>query len=141
MYSYYALKAMHYRVPRFVSMAITVAQLSQMVAGCAVNLWAYQVSIHHQQQLSFFLLLFFLAYPNGKSRESGGGAAVCCTHTHTQNFDIFARIQLALWPTYRPGKEKVVRGATKSFDSSDKTSDDLEEVDNNIWVLFFFFFL
>lgn len=45
MYSYYALKAMHYRVPRFVSMAITVAQLSQMVAGCAVNLWAYQVSI------------------------------------------------------------------------------------------------
>ena len=60
MYSYYALKAMHYRVPRFVSMAITVAQLSQMVAGCAVNLWAYQVSIHHHQQLSFFLLLFFL---------------------------------------------------------------------------------
>jgi hypothetical protein len=44
MYSYYALKAMNYRVPRFVSMAITVAQLSQMVGGCAVNLWAYQVS-------------------------------------------------------------------------------------------------
>ena len=43
MYSYYALKAMHYRIPRFVSMAITVAQLTQMVGGCAVNLWAYQV--------------------------------------------------------------------------------------------------
>jgi elongation of very long chain fatty acids protein 6 len=46
MYSYYALKAMNYRVPRFVSMAITVAQLSQMVGGCAVNLWAYQVSCY-----------------------------------------------------------------------------------------------
>ena len=45
MYSYYALKAMHYRVPRFVSMTITVAQLTQMVVGCAVILWAYQVSI------------------------------------------------------------------------------------------------
>lgn len=44
MYSYYALKAMHYRIPRFVSMVITVAQLTQMVGGCAVNLWAYQVS-------------------------------------------------------------------------------------------------
>ena len=44
MYSYYALKAMHYRVPRFISMVITAAQLAQMVAGCAVNLWAYQVS-------------------------------------------------------------------------------------------------
>jgi hypothetical protein len=44
MYSYYALKAMNYRVPRFVSMAIMVAQLSQMAGGCAVNLWAYQVS-------------------------------------------------------------------------------------------------
>ena len=44
MYSYYALKAMHYRVPRFVSMVITTAQLMQMVLGCAVNLWAYQVS-------------------------------------------------------------------------------------------------
>lgn len=43
MYSYYALKAMCVRVPRFISMAITVAQLAQMVAGCAVNLWAYQV--------------------------------------------------------------------------------------------------
>lgn len=51
MYSYYALKAMHYRIPRFVSMAITVAQLTQMVGGCAVNLWAYQVSFRPVQSL------------------------------------------------------------------------------------------
>ena len=44
MYSYYALKAMRYRVPQFVSMVITTAQLVQMVVGCAVNLWAYQVT-------------------------------------------------------------------------------------------------
>lgn len=55
MYSYYALKAMHYRVPRFVSMAITVAQLSQMVAGCAVNLWAYQVN-----NILLLLVYFFI---------------------------------------------------------------------------------
>ena len=44
MYSYYALKAMRYRVPQFVSIVITTAQLVQMVVGCAVNLWAYQVT-------------------------------------------------------------------------------------------------
>ena len=45
MYSYYALRAMNYRVPRYVAMIITTLQLSQMVAGCAVNLWAYQVRL------------------------------------------------------------------------------------------------
>ena len=43
MYSYYALKAMRIPIPTFVSMAITLAQLLQMVAGCAVNIHAYQV--------------------------------------------------------------------------------------------------
>lgn len=43
MYSYYALKALRFRVPRFVAMFITTAQLAQMVMGSAVNIWAYQV--------------------------------------------------------------------------------------------------
>ncbi|CAL4082294.1 unnamed protein product, partial [Meganyctiphanes norvegica] len=43
MYSYYALKAMKIKVPRWIAMTITTAQLAQMVMGSAVNIWAYQV--------------------------------------------------------------------------------------------------
>ena len=43
MYAYYALRAMRFRVPKFVSMAITAAQLIQMVVGCTINTFAYQV--------------------------------------------------------------------------------------------------
>jgi len=43
MYSYYALKALKFRVPRFIAMVITTAQLAQMIMGSAVNIWAYQV--------------------------------------------------------------------------------------------------
>lgn len=43
MYSYYALKALKFRVPRWISMGITTAQLAQMIMGAAVNIWAYQV--------------------------------------------------------------------------------------------------
>lgn len=43
MYSYYALKALKFRVPRWIAMSITTAQLAQMVMGATVNIWAYQV--------------------------------------------------------------------------------------------------
>lgn len=42
MYSYYALKAMRYSPPKWISMLVTGLQLSQMVMGCAINVWAYQ---------------------------------------------------------------------------------------------------
>lgn len=42
MYSYYALKAMRYAPPKWISMLITALQLSQMIIGCAINVWAYQ---------------------------------------------------------------------------------------------------
>jgi len=41
MYSYYALKAMRFRVPRGVAMFITSIQLTQMVVGCVVNYIAH----------------------------------------------------------------------------------------------------
>jgi len=41
MYSYYALKAMRFRVPRGVAMFITSIQLIQMVVGCVVNYIAH----------------------------------------------------------------------------------------------------
>lgn len=43
MYSYYALKAMRVKVPRFISQLITTGQIIQMIAGCYVNYLAYQV--------------------------------------------------------------------------------------------------
>uniref|UniRef100_T1JIU5 Elongation of very long chain fatty acids protein n=1 Tax=Strigamia maritima TaxID=126957 RepID=T1JIU5_STRMM len=41
MYSYYAFRAMRFGIPRPVAMAITTAQLLQMVVGLYVNWWAY----------------------------------------------------------------------------------------------------
>lgn len=41
MYSYYALRAMKFSPPRFISMIITSLQLTQMVIGCAINIWAH----------------------------------------------------------------------------------------------------
>ena len=43
MYSYYAFKAMRFKVPRFVSQLITTGQLLQMVIGCYVNYVAWDV--------------------------------------------------------------------------------------------------
>lgn len=41
MYSYYALRAMRFKPPRAISMVITSLQLTQMVVGCAINIWAH----------------------------------------------------------------------------------------------------
>uniref|UniRef100_T1IU16 Elongation of very long chain fatty acids protein n=1 Tax=Strigamia maritima TaxID=126957 RepID=T1IU16_STRMM len=41
MYSYYAFKAMKFKIPRSVAMMITTAQLLQMVGGLYVNWWAH----------------------------------------------------------------------------------------------------
>lgn len=41
MYSYYALRALKFSPPRFISMVITGLQLTQMVVGCAINIWAH----------------------------------------------------------------------------------------------------
>lgn len=43
MYSYYAFKALRYKVPRWISVAITACQLAQMVVGCIINFYAYHV--------------------------------------------------------------------------------------------------
>lgn len=41
MYSYYALRALRFAPPRQVSMFITGAQLTQMIVGCTINIWAH----------------------------------------------------------------------------------------------------
>ncbi|CAF1355234.1 unnamed protein product [Adineta ricciae] len=42
MYSYYAFRALRFRIPRWISMIITMLQLTQMVVGCWINLKAWQ---------------------------------------------------------------------------------------------------
>ncbi len=43
MYSYYAFKALKFRVPKQIAMVITTLQLVQMVVGCMVNVWVIQM--------------------------------------------------------------------------------------------------
>ncbi len=43
MYTYYAFRAMRFRIPRPLSMVITSMQIMQMFIGLAVNSWAYHV--------------------------------------------------------------------------------------------------
>lgn len=95
MYSYYALRAMGYKPPRFISMVITTMQLSQMVVGCAINIWAYDylkeahnapchishinVNLSIAMYFSYFILFarfFYASYlaPNarkGKTHKNG----------------------------------------------------------------------
>jgi elongation of very long chain fatty acids protein 6 len=101
MYTYYACRAMRMRIPKWVNMTITAAQLSQMVVGIYVNVRAYNVKqrgdpcgvSHDNIKWSFimygsyfflFFHFFYLAYiskpvtpqhsvSNGKSVANGNG--------------------------------------------------------------------
>ncbi|KAL3282829.1 hypothetical protein HHI36_005992 [Cryptolaemus montrouzieri] len=42
MYTYFALRAMGFKLPKQLAMVVTSLQLLQMIVGCAVNIWAYQ---------------------------------------------------------------------------------------------------
>lgn len=83
MYTYYALKALRFRIPRVVSIFITTAQLAQMVVGVSVNVWGYQskargdyccvtdenIKISLLMYFSFFVLFahfFYNAYVGGR---------------------------------------------------------------------------
>nr|WPC85592.1 elongation of very long chain fatty acids protein 3/6 [Hediste diversicolor] len=43
MYTYYAFRAMRFCVPKWVSVCITTMQITQMILGTTVNVWAYDV--------------------------------------------------------------------------------------------------
>ena len=65
MYTYYALRAMRYRFPRWVNMFITSLQLIQMVAGIVVNVVAYHVleagreCVHNYENIRYCLIMYF----------------------------------------------------------------------------------
>ena len=41
MYTYYAFRAMQYRIPLSLQIMVTICQLSQMIVGCFVNYKAF----------------------------------------------------------------------------------------------------
>ena len=43
MYTYYAFRALQFRIPKWVNIVITTMQITQMVVGTTVNLWTYNI--------------------------------------------------------------------------------------------------
>lgn len=91
MYSYYALRAMGYKPPRFIAMVITSMQLTQMIVGCAINIWAndYLKTTNHSachiseiniklsiaMYFSYFVLFarfFYITYLSANARKGKG---------------------------------------------------------------------
>lgn len=92
MYSYYALRAMGYKPPRFIAMVITSMQLTQMIVGCTINLWAndylkavnstachispINIKLSIAMYFSYFILFarfFYITYltPTGRKAKPG----------------------------------------------------------------------
>lgn len=92
MYSYYALRSMGYSPPRSFAMFITTLQLLQMIVGCAINLWAYNIMKHTECHISplniklsiamyfsYFVLFarfFYKAYLSGNRRRKPADQSV-----------------------------------------------------------------
>ncbi|XP_060830408.1 elongation of very long chain fatty acids protein 6-like isoform X2 [Bombus pascuorum] len=82
MYSYYALKAMGFRIPKWIAIIVTTLQLIQMIVGCAIvfaayyymqtnecNVTLYNIKISMLMYLSYFILFarfFQQAYLSNK---------------------------------------------------------------------------
>jgi len=88
MYSYYAFRAMKFRIPKFISIFITTSQISQMAVGCYVNFktWQYKlagiscsvsyenVTVSTLMYFSYFVLFvrfFYMSYLNKPSQKKG----------------------------------------------------------------------
>jgi len=87
MYAHYALRALKIRIPKPISMLITIGQLMQMVVGCYVNIYVYNtksagiycgvsyenVRVSLLMYFSYFLLFlqfFYKAYVDKKARTA-----------------------------------------------------------------------
>jgi len=90
MYSYFALKALRFKIPKSLAMVITSLQLIQMVVGCSVNVVAYQykqtgyncgvsytnIKLSLLMYFSYFLLFarfFYRAYFSKPGSKAGQG--------------------------------------------------------------------
>jgi len=65
MYTYYALKAMRFNIPRWVNVVITTMQLTQMIIACSINFWTYNIKRNGEfchvsdANLKFASLMYF----------------------------------------------------------------------------------
>ncbi|XP_064618045.1 very long chain fatty acid elongase 6-like [Liolophura sinensis] len=67
MYSYYTLRALKFNVPSYVNIFITAMQLTQMVCGCAINVWIFQIkgrgeTCHQTYNNIYLSLLMYFSY-------------------------------------------------------------------------------
>jgi len=67
MYTYYAFKAMRFKVPKFISQMITTGQILQMIVGCAINYLAFRVKSSNQacdisEENIKYSLLMYMSY-------------------------------------------------------------------------------
>jgi elongation of very long chain fatty acids protein 6 len=86
MYTYYAFRALRFNIPKFVNIAITTGQISQMIFGIYVNLKAYgirkrgdpcdtsdeNITVSFMMYGTYFLLFFhffYLAYIKKPTRK------------------------------------------------------------------------
>ena len=51
MYTYYAFRALQFRIPKWTMMTITALQLLQMVVGCGLTVFTYKVGVWKQRFL------------------------------------------------------------------------------------------
>ncbi|XP_013379110.1 putative fatty acid elongation protein 3 [Lingula anatina] len=65
MYTYYALRALRYNIPKWVNIMITLMQLLQMVIGVVINIWVYQIKSRGEpcqqswDNLKYAFLMYF----------------------------------------------------------------------------------
>lgn len=104
MYSYYALKALRFNPPRAISMVITGLQLTQMIIGCAINIWAHSylktaghaacnisdlnIKLSIAMYFSYFVLFarfFYKAYLSNDAKR--GKKKINATQNQAQNMD------------------------------------------------------
>ncbi|KAJ8315908.1 hypothetical protein KUTeg_006542 [Tegillarca granosa] len=66
MYTYYALRAMRFNVPKFVNIVITGLQLLQMIIGSIINVWSYQIKSNggkcsqSMENIIFSMIIYFI---------------------------------------------------------------------------------
>jgi elongation of very long chain fatty acids protein 6 len=67
MYTYYALRAMRVKIPKGVNIFITAMQLAQMIIGCALIIWIYQIkkrgeTCHQSFENLQFSFVMYMSY-------------------------------------------------------------------------------
>lgn len=109
MYSYYGFRALRFNIPKWVNIAITSGQISQMVFGIFINCKAYLMKRRGEQcnisddniiwsfimYFSYFLLFFHFFYKayiapkpkssKGKSTQNGHANGVANGHHHSED--------------------------------------------------------